>query len=386
MHMQKVFAMNREIQKFKKSLENIRPKTAELKLNGSCMSVHSDDDLKCCFPWRTVSNDYVDVGEQIRPQSCTLNGVEITENGLKVEENESEEERDEENEEKDGNKDEESGEEDEEERKSAEIDENVEFNDNQPIRSLSPFAIPSQYLIDESYTTNGIDVDNLVEKQLIQREPETLSPCSSTQTELHTTISPKPISHEIRQLHEDFEFIIKPMIMVNIQDTIQSNLSQQFDSDGSECQAKPTSFVRESKIAVNQHMSIHIKKLSTGIVDKKSTYDSYMNESTEGNDIIRDVINKKSQDDFLILQKYFLRWVHFNTIEKLRRRNPAQTRLQKMEAFLQNITMERKRALNKLRRPGNLLAPGRGDEYRRMTLHDPCAESPRLLIRTYNNK
>lgn len=383
MHMQKVFALNREIQKYKTSLESIRPKTAELMLNRAIMLVHSDDDSKCNFPWRTVgSDDDNDDEEQFRPENCTLNELEITENRLKVEQKESEEER---GEEKDENKDEES-EREEEERKSSEIEENVEYNVNQTIRSLSPLAIPSQYLIDESYTTNGINVVNLAEKQLIQREPDIISSCSSTQTKLQTKISPKPMSHEVRELHEDFEFIIKPMIMVNIQDTIQSNLSYQFENDDSECQAKSTRFVRESKIAVNQHMSIHIKKLSTGIVDEKSTYYTYMNESTEGNDIIRDVINKESQDEFLILQKYFLRWVHFNTIEKLQRRNPAQTRLQKMEAFLQNITMERKRALNKLRRPGNMLVPSHGDEYKRMTLHNPCAESPRLLIRTYNNK
>lgn len=348
MHVQKMFQFNREIKKYKKSLENIRPKTHEFNTDTTCCySARSEKDLKFNIPCNAVSDD----DEPIRPQSCAINEVEY----LQEEEGEEEEEVD-------------------------------EYYDIKMTRSLSPFPIPSQYLIDESYTMNGIDVDNSIQKQLIQKDPQLVSPLSSTQMENRTVISPQPISQEIRQTHEDFEFIIKPTIMVNIQDTIQPNLPHQSDFERTGTDAKPTSFIRESKIAVNQHMSIFIKKLSTGIVDQKSTYDSFMKESTEGEDIIRDVFNKESHDDFLLLQKYFLRWVHFNTIEKLKRRNPAQTRLQKMESFLQNITLERKRALNKLRKPGNLLAPSHSDEYRRMNLHDPCAESPRLLIRTYNNK
>lgn len=381
MHIQKMFELNREIQKYKQSLENIRPKTNEFKSDNASYSesdlidLRSENDLIFNTPCHKVDG----IGEHVRPQSCMIDKLQTAEN---VQEEEVEHKKREEEEYKEK-------EEEEEEKVEIEVQEEESKNyiNCQLSRPLSPFAIPSQCLIDESYDTNGIDVDNSIEKQLIKKEPQIVSPCSSTQTEHRTMISPKPISREIHQLHEDFELIIKPTIMVNIQDTIQPNSSVSFDCERSECnQTKPTSFVHESKIAVNQHMSIMIKKLTGDFVDKKSTYDKYMDESTEGNEIIRDVFEKKSHENFLILQKYFLRWVHFNTIEKLKRRNPAQTRLQKMEAFLQNITLERKRALNKLRRPGNLLAPHQSNEYRQITLHNPNAESPRLLIRTYNNK
>lgn len=237
-----------------------------------------------------------------------------------------------------------------------------------------PIPIPSESLIDESYATDGIDINNFMQENHIKSESETMSPCSSTQSELRTVIRQEP---RIQQIEDDFEFIITPTIMVNVMDTLRSNLPHQFDRNDQDLHKKSTEFHRESQIAVTQQMSILIKKQSKESM--RSYIDSSADEHTEGSDIINQVFSKKPHDNFVQLQKYFLKWIHFTTLEKLKRRNPAQTRLQKMEAFLQNITFERKRALNKLRRPGNIVVLKRDDGCKVM-------DSPRLLNRTFNNK
>lgn len=351
MHIQNMFQINREIEKYRKSLENIRPRTSPSR--NACYSPRPERYLQFNPPVITAVDDDDDDDnddEKLSQQSCTINEVKTMKNIQS-----------------DG------------------VDYEQEFHDNhnQVSRSLSSpsFVIPSECLIDESDAMDGIDVDNILpqEEQTYQSDFECESPCSSTQSELGTVMKPQQAMQEIHKSHEDVEFIIKPTIMVDIQDTIRTNVSNKFDCSNSE-------FVANRKIAVSQHMSIRIKKQTNEIVNENNTTDPYMNQSTEGYEIIREVFERKSRDNFLLLQKYFLRWIHFNTIEKLKRRNPAQTRLQKMEAFLQNITLERKRALNKLGKPGNSLAPCHNDEYKRMTLHDPNIQSPRLLIRTYNNK
>lgn len=372
LHFQKMFALNREIDKFKKSLEKIRPKSSEPR-NGR--------RVRECHSARSIRNS------KFGTSTCEINEVECVSlcdslaNGFDLEK-EKEEDDGNENDAKEGDKIEnETNESDKNEDSGYEKREESEVDDNQTPRSFNTPPIPSEYLIDESYVMNGIDVNYFQEHHHIDSYSETGSPCSSIQTEYRTELRPMP---QIQQPNDNFELIITPTIMVNIQDTIRSNLSHEFDCSKPNRPPKLPEFHRESKIAVNQHMSILIKKLSNEIVDEKSTRDAYMNESTEGNAIIKQVFDKQSQDNFILLQRYFLRWVHFNTIEKLKRRNPAQTRLQKMETFLQNITLERKRALNKLRRPNNLCT--KRDDNKISVLGSCHMESPRLLIRTYNNK
>lgn len=358
--------MNREIQKYKKSLENIRPKSDDHKHFDSRMSDEKNGidergenhySLDCCS-LNCCSLDCLkfDIPSHIvgdAKNSSLLNCLRKEEK-ICYEIEKSEEDR------------------------SNEID----YRDNQIQRTSSPLPIPSEYLIDETYTTDGISIDdsndiftqNSDREQQINRESIIVSPCSST----HTVIKPMPQIHR----SEEFQFIINPTIMVNIQDASRSNHSSDFDSGQEYDQTKPSGIPRETKIAVNQQMSIFIKKLSN---DGPYLKDSYISDAY-GNYTNDEFFNQKPQDDFLCIQKYFLRWIHYNTIEKLKRRNPTQTRLQKMEAFLQNIAKERKRALNKFRRPGNMLSIHRSDDFKQTTLHSQRLESPRLLTRTYNNK
>lgn len=251
-----------------------------------------------------------------------------------------------------------------------------------PKSILIPISMPSECVTDTTHESDAIDINSFIQENHIYPETESVSPCSSTQTDLRTVIRKEP---QYFQSDDDLELIIKPTITVNLQDTIRSNLTHPIDCTHHEFYAKSTEFHRESQIAVCQQMSIFIKKPSKEVMTVNNYNDSCFNEHTEGSDIINQVFSKKPQENFILLQRYFLKWVHFTTIEKLKRRNPAQTRLQKMEAFLQNITLERKRAINKLRRPGNILSK-RDDDCRRVTMHDPNMNSPRLLERTFNNK
>lgn len=66
--------------------------------------------------------------------------------------------------------------------------------------------------------------------------------------------------------------------------------------------------------------------------------------------IVSDLFAKEIHSENMrrnILQKCFLRWIHFTTIEKLSKDNIAcnQSRIQKIEAFLNNIRLEKRKQL-----------------------------------------
>lgn len=72
----------------------------------------------------------------------------------------------------------------------------------------------------------------------------------------------------------------------------------------------------------------------------------------ERNAIICEIFCEKKRANFVLLQKYFLKWFHYSTIEKLSKEGAIgvdQTRLQKIQKFLQNITIERKMYAQKAR-------------------------------------
>lgn len=350
-HFQKMNELNREIQKFKKSLENIRPKAKEFKNIGivkPSLSTLSLNDSRSSLeaPNRIIADLGSEMSEKTAP-NCLLpdsNDTNKTDS-------------------------------------SNEKQVNVEAENNEAAMALHqlPSPILSEFLPTNSFanntTTNDFDLKSFMHENYSFSESGTVSPSSSTQTELRTVI---------RQQNDDFEFIITPTILVNVQDTVQTNFAHDFHSTPQMHSPSPCIFHRESKVAVNQHMSILIKKLTNEVVAEKSANNLSDSEQMERNDIISEVCSNKSHENFMLLQRYFLQWIHFTTIEKLRRKNPAQSRLQKMEAFLQNITRERKRALNKIRRPGNIMVSKRDDDDRHARLH--MTESPRFLTRTYNNK
>lgn len=417
-----MFELNREIHKYKKSLENIRPRTSEFKSIGivkpNCTSI------RYIKPINKISHHTVGDDVQIPSHDLMLTQCEVDEMLIRCEVTEVEDEchhygREKEYEQQDPMI--EMAEECEQEEQVSEVEEECEQqdpvfkmeekyeqqdpvikmeekreqqdpfsdleekwdqeqqdqvfeggDDNEPFNAVSPPPIPSECLIDETYVTDSTDIIGFIEDTRVREQ--SVSPCTSTRTEVKTVVSQEPY---IQQLNEDFECIINPTIMVNIQEAIRSNLSHEFHQIQSELENRPTDYHRESMIAVNQHMSIKIKRLSNEkIVVEKSTADC--NETTECNQ----EPNKKSHTNFL-LQKYFLQWVHFNTIKKLQRRNPTQTRVQQIEAFLQNITHERKNALKKLRRKKN---PSRGDDDNRTAGNGANVTTAQVNARAYNKK
>lgn len=182
-----------------------------------------------------------------------------------------------------------------------------------------------------------------------------------------------------RKICDNVEVVITPSFSFDIQET-RSNISI-------ESSCEDTS--KESRISLDQHMSILIRNLHLGsVVDQKGSIivnDTFasnpLGRSTEKDNIIIGLFHSQHENDFIILQKYFLRWVHYTTIERLIRRNPEQSRLQKMQMFLQNITTERKKTLAKLRTTMNAK---NNCETRKKCQHQ--MESPRLMMRKYNNK
>lgn len=72
----------------------------------------------------------------------------------------------------------------------------------------------------------------------------------------------------------------------------------------------------------------------------------------EQNAIVLDLFTKDIQNENMhrnTLQKYFLRWIHFTTIEKIAKENIScnQSRIQKIETFLNNIRLEKKKQIRK---------------------------------------
>lgn len=209
------------------------------------------------------------------------------------------------------------------------------------------------------------------------------SPKSIVNTDLKVTVQPKSTPEAT---NEDIELVIRPTFTFNVH---ENRANVRVDSNHKNCSSETNSNNTNSidhKISLDQHMSILIRKLDIN-QENSTTLNSEWHDgngdclkSTERNIIINELFRKNPQNDFVVLQKYFLRWVHYTTIEKLMRRNPEQTRLKKMEAFLQNIRLERKRTLNKLRQN----ASEKKNEPKK--LFPLQVDSPRLLARKYNNK
>lgn len=83
---------------------------------------------------------------------------------------------------------------------------------------------------------------------------------------------------------------------------------------------------------------------------KQPTVENQIQIPPEQSAIISDLFTKDSRSDAMrqdALQKYFLRWIHFTTIEKISKENIScnQSRIQKIEAFLNNIRLEKKKHL-----------------------------------------
>lgn len=320
----RMLELNREIERFKQNLENIRPQITEL------------DDINSCYFNVKVEKRMLDKKVKlIEPQSSIdemISSLSETEEDIRTES----------------------------ELINCKTSPCSQSGDVQPIQ-ISCKSTPPKIIIsdsDERKTANRLNPS------------ETGSTKSNQKTDVHL------LQPNNRMSCENLELVITPSFSFDIHET-QSNLSMESSCENT---------ARESKISLDQHMSILIRNLHIGndnkgaiIINENFTCKSpTVEKSLEKDIIIDDLFCKPNKENFILLQKYFLRWVHYTTIEKLLRRNPDQTRLQKMQMFLQNITAERKKSLAKLK------LTTKPNEPRKTGLQQ--IESPRLLLRKYNNK
>lgn len=136
----------------------------------------------------------------------------------------------------------------------------------------------------------------------------------------------------------------------------------------------------DGELSLNHHMSIYIRRLDLAESNEIDS-DLASNGASEKASIINALFDKQRRESRSLMQKYFMIWVHFNTIAKLTKQNPDQTRLRKMEIFLQNITLERKKTLQKLKAINKVESTRYSPAKPKFT-----TDSPELLARKFNNK
>lgn len=321
---QKMIEVDREIDRFKKDLESIRPKSIE------CKSEHDG-----VVEEQKHKNGYVELDEELDKKVFSHSfdsGLEMPLPSFLFERN---------------------------------------FSFEQIKKESTHLMIPNC----SSGTASIMEMDTDDEK----------NDSTMISAEMFSHTKPEAKTKNNKNTIENMELIIKPTFKLNIHES-HSNNTVESDDNKQNSNVDFNHGMNDRSIALNSHMSIQINKIhinNYSSTDKiESVDDCNLEQTTEGNNIINALFNEKSnRENFITLQKYFLRWIHFTTIEKLMRRNPEKTRLQKMQAFLQNITYERKKTLNKLRHSNNT-----NDHRLSIKMQPHQIESPRLLIRKYNNK
>lgn len=175
-----------------------------------------------------------------------------------------------------------------------------------------------------------------------------------------------------------------PKLKLSIQESLSvSRHSNDGDSTVTEIMSKETlspNHAFDGELSLDHHMSIFIRRLDL-TESNENDCDLPSNGASEKASIINALFDKQRRESKSLVQKYFIRWVHFNTIAKLTKRNPDQTRLRKMEIFLQNITMERKKTLQKLKAINKVESSRYSPAKPKFT-----TDSPELLARKFNNK
>lgn len=204
-----------------------------------------------------------------------------------------------------------------------------------------------------------------------------LTPKYYANTQLKLMLQPKKAAAA-----DNMELIITPSFTVNVQQPRGNTKSATIETDTAEVMHDAA----HGDDAFDQRLSILIQKMSINGPAAIAPGDaSDARQSIERTKIIGELFGTETNKESIMLQRYFLRWVHFTTIERLMRRSPEQSRLQKMQTFLQNITIERKKALNRLRQ-ANAIDSSRDNHRMAVRVHAVNPESPRLMLRKYNNK
>lgn len=229
---------------------------------------------------------------------------------------------------------------------------------------------------DERYVRFGelVDVNNYDEL-----ETTNSGKCSDSQPEnLIADKRIEPVS-EVKlvpkeQAHTELQLIGKTM-----QHTVEM-VATKCDAKQLPNETLPTSCAEKEQI--NQNPFI-IKRLDVTNQPKSVTNQPNMDIEfqipPEQNAIVTDLLTNDVHSDTMrqnILQKFFLRWIHYTTIEKLAKDNVScnQSRIQKIEAFLNNIRLEKKKQIRNEKRIVDL----------KKKVAEP--ENPVVLARKYHHK
>lgn len=138
--------------------------------------------------------------------------------------------------------------------------------------------------------------------------------------------------------------------------------------------------LRVVKVNIDQ-----LKPVRISYRNNADDYDDIGMAAEEKDALLCEIFCEKKRANFVLLQKYFLKWFHFNTIEKLSKQGAIsvnQTRLQKIQKFLQNISIERKMHAQKVKAK----KCSTDEKIQAAAKRRDAVEDPVILTKKYNSK
>lgn len=240
------------------------------------------------------------------------------------------------------------------------IDENVMNNiDNEDIECIDDFMVTRENeemtKVDERYVRFGdlIEIIDYDEGEIANndehsdRQLDNLIDDVDVEPVLEVKLVPKELVKEQILIEPILELVGKPMTHA-VDKTTMKLVEKSEKTNLIEVPQISTEEIPPS----NQNPFI-ITRLHTSNQPKSTVHPPTIeNEEIppEQSAIVSDLFTKDMQSDNRrrnTLQKYFLRWIHFTTIEKIAKENKScnQSRIQKIEAFLNNIRLEKKKQI-----------------------------------------
>lgn len=241
---------------------------------------------------------------------------------------------------------------------------------------------------DVSSLVNGI-LDGLSDTEAFESDDD-----SEPQMRVSIVSKPVPQPEESEAENEEQEhspFSGNQLIQLQIEDCVSVR--------GTENECKEVLFDEtvsprkafKGTLTLDHQLSIHIKHLSlqSSSVGQSRRGDGSNCGSAEGLEksaIIEHLFEQRPDENATLLRKCFLKWVHYTTIERLTRSNVDQSRVKKMEIFLRNISLERKKALRKMKEISKAGAPPATIVAKMKKENELNEQSPGMLSKKFNNK
>lgn len=239
---------------------------------------------------------------------------------------------------------------------------------------------------DVSSLVNGI-LDGLSDTEAFESDDD-----SEPQMRVSIVSKPVPQREEDEAEHEEHSsFPGDPLIQLQIEDCVSVRGAENdreevlFDETISPRKAFKGTFTLDHQLSIHiKHLSLHSS--SDGQSRKVGGSYSGSTEGLEKSAIIEHLFEHRPDENATLLRKCFLKWVHYTTIERLTRNNVDQSRVKKMEIFLRNISLERKKALRKMKEISKSGAPPATIVAKMKKEHELNEQSPEMLSKKFNNK